>query len=313
MPSFALKVIRFGFAAMGRPFPNTAAGLAFRLFCLTPSRRPRGGKARAMENEGLERLSAARKIPLTVGSSTVMAYRFNGDGKPGRPRYLVVHGWGSNAAYIAALPAGLAENGAEVVVLDFPGHGLSSGRSLNMRQAVEAIVAAENRFGHFDAAVGHSFGGASMMLAAGGVMRQAGSISPSKLVVIGAPSHIHWLFDDFSRMVGLPQRVKALLIRRAEKVAGASLDDFDTVASAARLGTPLLVVHAEEDKEVAADHARRFEGLATARLEWANGLGHRRIVSDRGVIETIAAFLTNDRRPLRETSIAAKPGNDAAA
>ncbi|WP_105401322.1 alpha/beta fold hydrolase [Neorhizobium sp. T7_12] len=313
MPSFALKVIRFGFAAMGRPFPNTTAGLAFRLFCLTPSRRPKGGKARAMEDEGRERLSAAQKIPLAVGRSTVMAYRFNSDGKPGRPRYLVVHGWGSNAAYIAALPAGLAETGAEVVVLDFPGHGLSSGRSLNMRQAVEAIVAAESRFGHFDAAVGHSFGGASMMLAAGGVMRQVGSISPSKLVVVGAPSHIHWLFDDFSRMVGLPSRVKAQLIRRAEKVAGASLDDFDTVASAARLGTPLLVVHAEEDKEVAADHARRFEGLATARLEWANGLGHRRIVSDRGVIETIAAFLTNDRRPLCETSIAAKPGNDAAA
>ncbi|WP_037081925.1 alpha/beta hydrolase [Neorhizobium vignae] len=313
MPSFALKVIRFGFAAMGRPFPNAAAGLAFRLFCLTPSRRPKGDKARAMENEGRERLSAAQKIPLAVGASRVMAYRFNGDGKPGRPRYLVVHGWGSSAAYIAALPAGLAENGAEVVVLDFPGHGLSSGRSLNMRQAVEAIVAAENRFGHFDAAIGHSFGGASMMLAAGGVMKEVGAISPSKLVVIGAPSHIHWLFDDFSRMVGLPPRVKAQLIRRAEKVARASLDDFDTVASAARLGTPLLVVHAQEDKEVAADHARRFEGLATARLEWANGLGHRRIVSDRGVIETIAAFLTNDCRALRETPIVAKPGNDAAA
>jgi pimeloyl-ACP methyl ester carboxylesterase len=313
MPSFALKVTRLGFAALGRPFPRAAASLAFRLFCLTPSRRPKGDKARAMAKEGRERLSAAQKMPLTVGTSTVMAYRFNGDGKPGRPRYLVVHGWGSGAAYIAALPAGLAETGAEVVVLDFPGHGLSSGRSLNMRQAVEAIVAAEKRFGHFDAAVGHSFGGASMMLAAGGVMKEVGAISPSKLVVIGAPSHIHWLFDDFSRMVGLPPRVKAQLIRRAEEVAGASLDDFDTVASAARLGTPLLVVHAEEDKEVDADHARRFEGLATARMEWANGLGHRRIVSDRGVIEAIAAFLTDDRRPMRETSVKDNSGSDAAA
>ena len=313
MPSFALKVTRFGFAAVGRPLPGTAARLAFRLFCLTPSRRARGDKARAMENAGKERLSAAQKIALAVGRSTVMAYRFNGDGKPGRPRYLVVHGWGSSAAYIAALPAGLAETGAEVVVLDFPGHGLSSGRSLNMRQAVEAIVAAEKRFGHFDAAVGHSFGGASMMLAAGGVMKGVGAISPSKLVVIGAPSHIHWLFDDFSRMVGLPPRVKAQLIRQAETVAGASLDDFDTVASAARLGTPLLVVHAEEDKEVAADHARRFEGLATARLEWANGLGHRRIVSDRGVIRTIAGFLEDDGRPMRGTSAVGNTGDDAAA
>ncbi|WJR66726.1 alpha/beta hydrolase [Neorhizobium sp. CSC1952] len=300
MPNFALKVIRLAFAMLGGLFPQTAAKLAFALFCRTPSRRPKGEKARIMEAEGRERLSGAEKIPFPVGKSTVMAYRFNGDGTSRRPRHLVVHGWGSNAAYISALPLGLAETGAEVVVLDFPGHGLSSGRSLNMRQAVETIVEAERRFGRFDVAVGHSFGGAALMLAAGGVMKGAGAISPSKLAVIGSPSHIHWLFDDFSRMVGLAPRVKALLIRHAEQVAGASLDDFDTVAAAARLGKPVLVVHAEDDKEVASHHARRFGDLATAQLHWANGLGHRRIVSDRAVIETIGAFLSKDMPPVHE-------------
>jgi len=241
-------------------------------------------------------------MPFPVGKTTVMAYRFDGDGRPGKPRYLVVHGWGSNAAYIAALPAGLAETGAEVVVLDFPGHGLSSGRSLNMRQAVEVIVEAERRFGHFDAVVGHSFGGACVMLALGGVFRQAGSISPAKAVVIGAPSHIHWLFDDFARMVGLTPHVKELLVRHTERIAGASLDDFDTVTAARRRGIPLLVVHAEDDKEVPADHARRLDGLATARLHWANGLGHRRIVSDRGVIEAVATFLSEDSQSAREAA-----------
>ncbi|MFB9952619.1 alpha/beta hydrolase [Rhizobium puerariae] len=302
MPSFARNVIRFAFASMGGPFPATSAKLAFALFCRTPSRRPRGEKARVAEAEGRKRLAAAERVPFQAGRSTVMAYRFNGDGKPGRPRYLVVHGWGSSAAYVSALPAGLAEAGAEVVVLDLPGHGLSSGRSLNMRQAVEAVVEAERRFGRFDAAIGHSFGGATMMLAAGGVMKGTGAITPDKLVIIGSPSHIHWLFDDFSRMVGLSPRVKARLIRLAEQVTGASLDDFDTVRSAAQTGTPVLVVHAEDDKEVAADHARRFDGLETARLHWANGLGHRRIVSDRGVIETIAAFLGEEARPAHGVS-----------
>lgn len=308
MPNFARKVIRFTFSSLGKPFPETSGKLAFALFCRTPSRHPRGEKAKAAEAEGRRRLATAQKMPFALGKSTVMAYRFRGDDRPERPRYLVVHGWGSSAAYISALPAGLAETGAEVIVLDFPGHGLSSGRSLNMRQAVDAVVEAERRFGRFDAAIGHSFGGAALMLAAGGVMKGAGAIHPSKLVVIGAPSHIHWLFDEFSRMIGLTPRVKALLIRRAEQVAGASLDDFDTVAVAARRDTPLLVVHAKEDKEVAADHARRFDGLATARLHWANGLGHRRIVSDRGVIETIVSFLSDDGRTVRELR-----GSDAAA
>jgi len=308
MAPFALQVIRFAFAVGGNLFPRPAARLAFALFCRTPSRRPKGEKARTAHAEGRQRLAAAQYIPFSVGTSKVMAYRFNGDGQPARRRYLVVHGWGSSAAYISALPAGLAEAGAEVVVLDFPGHGLSDGRSLNMRQAVDAIIEAERRFGRFDAAIGHSFGGAALMLAAGGVMKEAGSISPSKLAVVGSPSHIHWLFDGFSRMVRLPPRVKALLVSHAEQVAGASLDDFDTVASARRLAKPLLVVHAEEDKEVAADHARRFEGVATARLHWANGLGHRRIVSDPAVIETIKSFLAEDHRPVQVSS-----GEDAAA
>jgi len=297
MANFALKVIRLGFFLGGSLFPHTAAKLAFTLFCRTPSRRPKGEKAAAMEAEGRLKLAEAQKIPFVSGSSTVMAYRFNGDGRPGRPRYLVVHGWGSNAAYIAALPIGLAATGAEVVVLDWPGHGLSSGRSLNMRQAVEAVIEAERRFGRFDAVIGHSFGGACLMLAIGGVFKAAGLISPDKAVVIGAPSHIHWLFDDFAAMVGLSPRVKHLLIRHTEKIAGAPLDDFDTVAVATRRDIPLLVVHAEDDKEVAADHARRFDGRAAARLHWANGLGHRRIVSDGGVIDTIAAFLAEAPKP----------------
>lgn len=308
MPSFALQVIRFAFAAGGSVFPHPAAKLAFGLFCRTPSRRPKGEKARAAHAEGRQRLAAAQTAPFAVGKSRVMAYRFGGAGRPAARRYLVVHGWGSSAAYISALPAGLAETGAEVVVLDFPGHGLSDGRSLNMRQAVDAIVEAERRFGRFDAAIGHSFGGAALMLAAGGVMKEAGSISPEKLAVIGSPSHIHWLFEEFSQMVGLPPRVKALLVSHAEQVAGTSLDDFDTVASARKLAKPLLVVHAEEDKEVAADHARRFEGVATARLHWANGLGHRRIVSDPAVIEAIKSFLAEDHRPAQASS-----GKDAAA
>lgn len=308
MANFVLKVIRLGFSTIGRLFPETAARLAFALFCRTPSRKPKGEKARAMEEEGRRRLSAAQKIPFPVGAATVMAYRFNSDGEPGRPRYLVVHGWGANAAYIAAMPAGLAETGAEVIVLDFPGHGLSSGRSLNMRQAVDAIVEAEHRFGRFDAAVGHSFGGASLALAAAGVMKGAGSVAPARMALIAAPSHIHWLFDDFARMVSLPANVKGALIRHTEGVAGAPLDDFDTVATAKSHGRPLLVIHAQDDKEVSADQARRYQGVSSVALRWANGLGHRRIVSDRGVIGMVAAFLAGNDLPADK-----RPDSDAAA
>ena len=294
MPSFATKVIRPVFSFGSKIAPGAATRLAFALFCHTPSRKPAGEKARKVHAEGLRRLSAAQAIRFPVGKATAMAYRFAGRGSGARRRVLVVHGWGSAAAYISALAEGLAADGNEVVVLDFPGHGLSSGRRLHMRLAVETIVEAERRFGPFDAAVGHSFGGAALMLAAGGVMRGAGSIRPRRLAVIGSPSRIEWLFDGFSDMIGLGSAARQGLIRHAEEIAGATLAEFDAVAVAQRIGTPLLVVHAEDDKEVDADHARRYETVPTARIHWANGLGHRRIISASAVIEAIRNFVGGD-------------------
>lgn len=291
MPSFALKVIRPVLSFGGKLAPRLTSRLAFALFCLTPSRRPAGDKARKVHEEGRGRLSDAQAVPFWVGKVKVMAYRFGGVGAEPRRRFLVVHGWGSAAAYISALAKGLSSGGAEVVVLDFPGHGRSSGRGLHMRMAVEAMVEAERQFGPFDGAVGHSFGGASLMLAAGGVMRGAGQIFPQRLVVIGAPTEIEWLFESFAQQTGLSEPVKQGLIRHAEDIAGASLVDFDTVAVAARLGTPLLVVHAEDDKEVDASHARRYASVPTAKVHWANGFGHRRIISAPEVIEAVRGFL----------------------
>lgn len=304
MPSFALKVIRPVFSLGSRLAPDLTSRLAFQLFCLTPSRKPAGSKAHQVHADGCRRLAGAQATPFQVGATTVMAYRFDGGGVAPRRRFLVVHGWGSAAAYISALAEGLAADGDEVVVLDFPGHGQSSGRYLHMRLAVDVILEAERRFGRFDGAVGHSFGGASLMLAAGGIMDGVDRLSAPRLAVIGAPSRIEWLFDAFSRVTGLNDRTKSAMIRRAERVAGAVLGDFDTVAVAQKIGTPLLVVHAKDDKEVDADHAERFLPVTSATVHWADGLGHRRIISDRAVIRTIRSFLRAEQADEAHTSAA---------
>ncbi|MBN9056528.1 MAG: alpha/beta hydrolase, partial [Rhizobiales bacterium] len=72
---------------------------------------------------------------------------------------------------------------------------------------------------------------------------------------------------------------------------------FDAARGAGRLDAPILVIHAEDDKEVPALHARRYAASgANVTLEWANGLGHRRIVSAEPVIARIVDFLAEDRR-----------------
>lgn len=294
MASFALNVIRLGLTAAGRAAPKMTGRLAFELFCRTPSRRPKGEKARLAVEAGRQRLSRAVEMPFDMAHGPVMAYRFP-SAQPRAKRFLVVHGWGAGALYVSELAESLASTGAEVVVLDLPGHGKSAGRRLNMRMAVDAVIEAQARFGPFDGAIGHSFGGAGLMIAHGGVMAGAGHLAVAKLAVIGSPSEMHWLFRDFSNALRLSPAVRRELVHHAETVAGCSLDAFDTVAISQRLRAPLLVVHAEDDKEVAVDHARRYGSAGPhVRFHWANGYGHRRIVSAPEVMQGIVAFMRDD-------------------
>lgn len=293
MPSFALKVTRSGLSGLGRLSPELAGKAAFRLFCLTPSRRPRGSKARAAHMEGRQRLVTAEQAMLSFPGGRAMAYRFNGGAKGPRKRYLVVHGWGSSSEYMSELTVFLANTGAEVVSLDLPGHGRSAGRFLNVRLAVSAIAAASTRFGALDGAIGHSFGGASLALASAGFLPGIEPLQTERLVLIGAPSAMGWLFRDFGELMGLGPATQMALEAEAGRVTGRALAAYDERRGILNPGMPVLVVHAEDDKEVSADHARAYAvGGGNVRLFWANGFGHRRIVSAAPVLEAISAFLS---------------------
>lgn len=294
MPSFPAKVTRFGFSTLGRVSPDLASRLALALFCRTPPKRPKAAKARQSFADGARKLATAERLVLEVRGAKVGLHRI-GAPRCSAPRLLVVHGWGSRAEYLADLAMGLRETGAEVFVLDLPGHGRSSGRTLDMRMAAEAMAEAQARFGPFDAAVGHSFGGAALMAAAGGSFPDVPALAADRLAVIGSPSRIEDVFDGFVTMAGLTPKTARALVARTERRVGCPVEALDGVTIARRLGRPLLVVHAEDDKEVAADQARRYLGVADhIRHHWANGQGHRRIVSAPGVIDAVCDFLLRD-------------------
>ncbi|EJC79570.1 hypothetical protein Rleg4DRAFT_1166 [Rhizobium leguminosarum bv. trifolii WSM2297] len=296
MANFALEVTRLGFSALQAVSPDLAGRAAFRLFCRTPSPRPKGARAKAAHAAGAARLAGAERFTLTLaGGAKAHAYRLNGGARGKRKRFLVTHGWGSSAEYMAELISMLSATGAEVVALDFPGHGGAGGRFLHMGLAVGAIAAAEERFGAFDAVIGHSFGGAALMVAASGLLAGVAPVTCERLVLIGAPSEMRWLFTDFGRMIGLRPAAQAALENEVHRVTGRRLDAFDAGNTAGAIGRPVLVIHAEDDKEVSPAHARRYGAAGgNVRLFWANGFGHRRIVAAVPVLAAIAAFLAGD-------------------
>ncbi|MDO9418960.1 alpha/beta hydrolase [Pararhizobium sp.] len=293
MAAILLKVIRTALSTLAVVSPEAAGRLGLKLFIRTPGPNVTTVKEKAALAAAAPKMRTAETIMLNFACGSVAAHRFAPDGPvENPPRVLIVHGWGSRADYLVALIAFLTAAGAEVVALDLPGHGASPGRTLTMPMAIRAIDAAWRQFGSFNACIGHSFGGGALAASAGGVLPDVRARVPGKLVVIGAPSEMTWLFTDFGKLMRFGPKAQRSLEDAIERLAGAPLSDFDVAKAAGRLACPVLVVHAEDDKEVSSAHALRYAAAGKGvSLFWANGFGHRRIVSAAPVLARIAAFV----------------------
>jgi len=299
MASIGLKVIRGVFAAAELVAPRLGGRAAFELFCRTPNPKAlTAGERRAVER-AVDFMAQARHHRLKVGSNCVALHEF----RPEQGRFfagtiLVIHGWRSRTEYMRALIEGCLGAGFRVVSVDLPGHGASSGRRLSMISAVTAVRAAAEWFGPFVATIGHSFGGAVAASAAAGAVDGIEPLDTQRLVMIAAPNAMSEIFAGFRRHPNIGQRSAGVLDDRIRRLSGHPLAAFSGEQQLTRLTTPTLVVHAPDDAEVSAQDARRLARAGDhVRLVWAENLGHRRILSDPGVVEQVVEFITRAREP----------------
>jgi pimeloyl-ACP methyl ester carboxylesterase len=98
-------------------------------------------------------------------------------------------------------------------------------------------------------------------------------------------------------MVGVGPRAQAAMADRVERLAGRPLEDFSGTRQLVEMPLPTLVIHAPDDREVPTDHALRYAKAGDhVRLHWVEGLGHRRILSDPGVVNSAVAFVAEQRQ-----------------
>ncbi|TIP85746.1 MAG: alpha/beta hydrolase [Mesorhizobium sp.] len=300
MASFGLKVIRSVFAAAEHVAPRLTGRAAFELFCRTPNAKVLSDGERRAVDRAAGFMAEARHHRLKTKNGCVMVHEFRPEpGRRAAGTVLVIHGWRSRTEYMRTLIEAYRDAGYKVVSLDLPGHGQSQGRRLTLVSAVEAARLTGEWFGPFVAVVGHSFGGAVAANAVVGSVKDIPPLAAGRLVLIAAPSSLPAIFNDFSRMLSVGPRSQAAMADRVERIAGRPLHEFTGDRQLASTPVPTLVIHASDDREVSADHARLYAGAGDhVRLYWADGLGHRRILADRGVVERAVGFVAEHREPV---------------
>lgn len=237
---------------------------------MTPKRRARQRIA--------EPLRDVQQHEIETPAGKVAAWRY-GEG----PAVLLVHGWQDDNSLWSPLISALAEIGIASVAFDLPGHGFSEGDSCAPFVASSVLQQIATELGPIDAVVTHSFGGPVTGFAL------LNGFAPRRVVLIAPPRGRNKRWFDFAEEKGISPDV----VHRAREIYAAEAGlhaAFDLAEVASPIET--LVLHSMDDDAVEWQNGEVIaEKWPNAELVLCDGLGHRMIAHDRGVIERVVQFV----------------------
>jgi pimeloyl-ACP methyl ester carboxylesterase len=215
------------------------------------------------------------------------------------PAVLLVHGWNGHSAQLQAFVAPLVAAGRRVVAFDQPAHGRSSGSYATLIDMAGAVRAVADAYGPFDAIIAHSLGATASALAL------SWGLPASRLVLIAPPGNVPYFARAFAHELGLSEaRSEGMLVELAKRIGELGALELGKL----RLGpdTAALVLHDRSDREVPFEHGAELAAAwPGTRFVALDGLGHRKLLSDEGVVQLATSFAAEARdatrglRPLR--------------
>jgi pimeloyl-ACP methyl ester carboxylesterase len=277
------SVVRMGLRTAETVLPRWAPVVAAQVFCTPVPTKLATRHARPPQGVRVERL------PFERASLTL----YHWPAASAAPRVLLTHGWGGWGLQLAPLASALAARGWAPIVIDQPAHGRSAAWSSNLPQFVRALGYAAARLGGLEAMVGHSMGGSAVCVAAA-----QGLVGVRRLALISAPTSFVQVTHDYASAFGLSDHTRARMVQRLEAREGVVLERLAAQHMAPRIDMPTLVVHDRDDTLVPHAEAEQLvRHLPQARLLSTQGLGHRRLLKDEGVLAGVADFLSEPSGP----------------
>jgi len=203
---------------------------------------------------------------------------------------VLMHGWGGNRGQMSHFVKPLLAAGFRVVAFDAPAHGATPGEQTNGFEMAQAMLRVIDHVGHAYAIVAHSLGTLATTIA----LQQG--LQVEKLVFSGAMRRLSDALEAFLQMNALNQEVHEAV--RADVQARFGEDVWEVTSLDMQLpqfDIPALLLHDRNDEITPfISSVAIARAWSSAKLVSTQGLGHRRILRDQGVIEQVVQFLRSD-------------------
>ncbi len=256
--------------------PFLASRFAARIF-LTPYSYQMPDREKKMYDQ-----STKERIKIKKINREIMVYTYGQSDK----KILLTHGWSGSGTQLSKIADQLLKNGYSTVSFDAPAHGKSPGKRTILPHFLETIYHLEKSHGPFEAAIGHSLGGMSML------RTTKHGLNINKLVIIGTANSITAVTQNFVKNLQLDQKVAGLLKTYFDKRYGEDLNNYSGAVSARGIKIPTLVIHDKNDVDVHYSAANEIVAeLENGTLLLTEKLGHRKILGDKMVISKIIEFI----------------------
>lgn len=272
IPTSIIKTAQF----LEKLSPKLATDFAIKLFT-TPIKHKLPKREEPMEQNTKQTFVHIPKIDKKI---RVFEY---GDG----PRKaLLVHGWSGRGTQLVSIADALIKQGYTVISFDAPAHGKSEGKVSYMTMFIESILELEKIYGGFEVAVGHSLGGMSVM---NSLKR---GLTLQKAVIVGSGDIVHDIFQEFITKLGLKPEMIDRMKQKFEKRFKDKLSNYDVFEAAKNIDIPVFVIHDTQDQDVPVTCAYHIhKHLKNGKLLITEGLGHRKILGDKTVVQEIVSFV----------------------
>jgi pimeloyl-ACP methyl ester carboxylesterase len=203
---------------------------AFILFCT-----PRKGKVQPQQKSFL---IDAKDDLIETNGITIQTYRWKGE----RATILLMHGWESNSFRWRDFISQLQAEDYNIIAMDAPAHGYSSGKILNVPIYAECAKSVIDIYKP-KYIIGHSIGGMTMVYN----QHKYPNSSIEKLVSLAAPSELFDFVKQFKTILGLkPKMINAMEEYFTAKF-GFKFKEFSTSKFVKSINKKGLLIHDERD------------------------------------------------------------------